>query len=105
MHAEPIGIENFVEPLPIGAPRAKQGSERGPQRSRSRCQRIRENRERVARFRESNLKLVVAQCTGEAREPFANWLADVFSGWTEFGGIHRRILRQPCREAVRLPHV
>src|SRR5262245_59808309 len=89
METEPMGIENLVEPPPIGMRRAEQRSERGPQRGRSRCNGIREDCECITRFRESDLESVVAQRARKARQPFAHRPADFFNGRTGLGEKHR----------------
>src|SRR5262249_46494720 len=87
MGAEPISVENLVETLPIGMRRAKQRSERRPQRGRPRCKGMREDRECITRFRESDLESVVAQRARKAREPFAHRPAD---GRIWLGRDHRK---------------
>src|SRR5262249_42818484 len=82
MEAEPMGVENLVESVPIGMRRAEQRSERGPQRGRSPCNGVREDRECITRFPESDLESVVAQRARKARKPFAHRPPDFFNGRT-----------------------
>src|SRR6516225_10327473 len=89
MEAEPMGVENLVEPLPIGMRRAEQRSERGPQRGRSRCNGMCKDRECITRFREADLESVVAQRARKAREPFAHRPTNFFNERTCLGEDHR----------------
>src|SRR5262245_10798890 len=89
MKAEPMGVENLVEPLPIGMRRAEQRSECGPQRGRSRCNAMREDRECITRFRNADLESVVAQRARKARKHFAHRPTDFFNRRTWLCGNHR----------------
>src|SRR5262249_5309412 len=88
MEAEPMGVKNLVEPLPIGMRRAEKRSGDGPQRGRQGGNGMPEDGECITRFRESALESVVAQRARKARKPFAHRPADFFNGRTCLGEDH-----------------
>src|SRR5215469_36532 len=100
--AQPVSIENFVKPLPIRMGRAKQRPERRLEEGWAGRRRVGENRERVPRFRKTDLEAVVTQRAREAREATTHSVGHALAWLTGRGDALRHSCSHHLAEETRI---
>ncbi len=89
---QPVGLEDFVEALPILMGRAEEGAQGRRQRGWPLRRRRGENRQSIARLGQPDRKAAVAESTHETCQLPANADADAHAGFLAGNGAHQATL-------------